>query len=51
MGIHTTSVQAAQVALSDASVNQDNVERQARRIFAMAGQGIVLLRQPFNKLS
>ncbi|SDJ28650.1 Multidrug resistance efflux pump [Ferrimonas sediminum] len=41
VGIHTASVQAAQVALSDALVNQDNVERQARRIFAMADQGIV----------
>ncbi|USD39602.1 HlyD family secretion protein [Ferrimonas sp. SCSIO 43195] len=43
VGIHTASVQAAQVALTDALINQDNIDRQARRVLAMAEQGIVTL--------
>ncbi len=41
IGVQTASVEAAQVKLSDALVNQENIRRQAGRVLAMADKGIV----------
>ncbi|PSW16085.1 HlyD family secretion protein [Photobacterium rosenbergii] len=41
VGVQTASVESAQAQLSDAIANQQNVRRQADRVFAMVKKGIV----------
>ena len=41
VGVQTASVESAQAQLSDAMANQQNVRRQADRVFAMVKKGIV----------